>query len=63
MTEEQIFSKALELPAERRAGFWDGFFHDLPDDRAKIGAMIRAHEQSDSLSIGDGTSLRRKEVR
>lgn len=49
MSDEEIFAKAIELHVQKRAAFLDGFFLGQPDRRAKIEAMIRAHEQSDSL--------------
>lgn len=49
MDEEQVFARAVELPESMRAGFLDGIYHDRPQDRAKMYAMLAAHQQADSF--------------
>ncbi len=49
MTTEEIFAKAIELPADQQSAFLDDAFHERPQDRAQMEAMLAAHQQSDSL--------------
>ena len=52
MDEEQVFAKALALPAEKLAGFLDAVFHGNPAAREKMDAMLNAAKHADSMLDG-----------
>ena len=55
-TEEALFAAALERPAAERAAFLDGACHGNPALRARLAALLAAHDRPDELP-GDGTAM------
>jgi hypothetical protein len=49
VTDEQIFDRAIQIPAGDRAAFLDSACSDEPRQRERIEALIAAHEQVDNL--------------
>ncbi len=49
MTDDEIFSQAINLPEAERTEFLENQFNDRPDELARMEAMISAHERSDDL--------------
>jgi hypothetical protein len=57
-TEEKLFAEALARPAAERPAFLDGACRGNAALRARLEALLAAHEQSDGLNPPAGESLR-----
>jgi hypothetical protein len=56
--EEALLVLALEKPADKRSAFLDAMREGDPSMRARLEALIAAHEQSDDALAAAAPSLR-----